>query len=125
MKVKAAADGRLVGGRAAAAKVGGRRVAKRARRAPRAPHAPVPVTATEFAFGSPLASLNPESMGFDMETANEQVDKASFGQVKRSQRFQVVGMKAAQRRPDGNSTMRRQGRVMQPGGASCAQRREV
>ena len=60
-----------------------------------------------------------------METANEQVDKASFGQVKRSQRFQVVGMKAAQRRPDGNSTMRRQGRVMQPGGASCAQRREV
>jgi hypothetical protein len=120
--VKAGGSSRRLGGRPAAAKVGGRRVAKRVARPARVQFSPTAVTAAEYAFGSPLASLDPAAMGFDMEAA-EEVAKANFAQVSRSRRFQPASTKVAQRRPDRNSAMRRQGRVMQPGGASSAQRR--
>ncbi len=113
-----------MGGRRAATKVGGRRRVNRARRVTREGYTPTAVTAAEYAFGSPMA-LDPASLGFDVKAAEEEAKRPGFdGQRQRRKApYPVAGAKVA--RSGGNAGVRRRGMLHQPGGASCAQRREV
>jgi ubiquitin len=103
-----------MGGRPAAAMVGGRRVAKRPARAPRVPYSPTAVTAAEYAFGSPMA-LDPASLGFDVKAADEEAKKPIYDtrtQRSRSQqRYPQAATKVA--RYSGNAAARRRGVLQQ------------
>ena len=127
LRLRGGTGGTMVrmGGREAAAKVGGRRVVKRGRRAPREVRSPTAVTAAEYAFGSPM-SLDPASLGFDVKAAEEETKRPSFDaqrRRRRASRYPAAASKVA--RSGGNAGVRRRGMLHQPGGASCAQRREV
>eukprot|EP01043_Picozoa_sp_COSAG02_P032886 COSAG02_NODE_2216_length_9487_cov_916.793460_3_plen_199_part_00 len=113
-----------MGGRRAATKVGGRRCVKRTRRAVREDYSRTAVTAAEYAFGSPMA-LDPASLGFDVKAAEEEAKRPGFGgqRQRRKAWYPVAAVKVA--RSGGNAGVRRRGMLHQPGGASCAQRREV
>jgi len=113
-------------GRAAAAKVGGRRCVKRSRRAAREMHSPTPVTAAEYAFGSPMASaLDPASLGFDMNAVEGEAKQPTYDRQQRRRARYPKAARAKIARSGGNAAVRRRGVLHQPGGASCAQRREV
>merc|ERR1711939_1236905 len=115
-----------MGGRPAAQKVGGRRCMKRARRVARPMHSPTAVTAAEYAFGSPM-SLDPASLGFDVKAVEEEAKRPSYDkQHRRKARYSKTGAAGAKMgRSNSNVAVRRRGMLQQPGGASCAQRREA
>ena len=122
LRLRGGAGGVRMAGRPAAAKVGGRRCAKRAPRGARQVHAATAVTAVEYAFGSPMA-LDPASLGFDVKAAEQEAKlKPSYDKQQR-RRARYPTAKAV--RSGGNAAMRRRGMLQQPGGASCVQRREV
>ena len=126
LRLRGGAGGAVIrmGGRPAAQKVGGRRCMKRVRRAARPMHSPTAVTAAEYAFGSPMA-LDPASLGFDVKAVEEEAKRPIYDkQHRRMARYaKVAGAKMA--RQGGNAAVRRRGMLHQPGGSSCAQRREV
>eukprot|EP01043_Picozoa_sp_COSAG02_P020091 COSAG02_NODE_983_length_15470_cov_4.269924_5_plen_198_part_00 len=114
-----------LGGRREAKKVGGRRCAKHSRRTPTAPHCPTAVTAAEYAFGSPMA-LDPASLGFDVKAADEEAKRPSYdSRRRRSARYPDASTKVPRSSGNVARAARRRGMLHQPGGASCAQRREV
>ena len=122
LRLRGGAGGVRMAGRPAAAKVGGRRCVKRAPRAAHQACAATAVTAVEYAFGSPMA-LDPASLGFDVKAAEQEAKmKPSYDkQQRRKARYPTPRAVRA----GGNATVRRRGVLHQPGGASCAQRREV
>merc|ERR1719240_1155990 len=127
LRLRGGAGGAVVrmGGRPAARKVGGRRCMKRTRRAVHPAHSPTAVTAAEFAFGSPMHALDPASLGFDVKAVEEEAKRPSYDNKHRRMARYATAAGAKMARRGGNASTRRRGMLHQPGGSSCAQRREM